>query len=235
MQMLRQLERFPWFEGLSPDQVNVIGEIVSARHYNAGETIFAQGEKASELYLLIEGSVSVRYKPYDGEMITLNHIHAGGVFGWSAIMGTKYTAGTICDTDSEVWAMRGSDIQALCKTHPATGEAILDRLAQAVSGRWKNSQDQVRSMLQKGVRAKGEKKMIPSEKQQQIQALLDQLSAYIEQFHGGSVEFVSFNDPILTVKLGGACLGCPLSPVTLHGWVEGTVRQFFPEVKVEAA
>jgi Fe-S cluster biogenesis protein NfuA len=40
---------------------------------------------------------------------------------------------------------------------------------------------------------------------------------------------------VLKVKLEGACLGCPLSPSTLHGWVEGTVRQFFPEIeRVEA-
>ena len=74
-----------------------------------------------------------------------------------------------------------------------------------------------------------------SPKEEQLKALLDQLSAYIEQFHGGSVDFVSFDGATLKVHLGGACLGCPLSPATLHGWVEGTVRQFFPEItRVEA-
>jgi Fe-S cluster biogenesis protein NfuA len=29
----------------------------------------------------------------------------------------------------------------------------------------------------------------------------------------------------------GACEGCRLAPVTLHGWVEGTVKQFFPTVQ----
>lgn len=77
---------------------------------------------------------------------------------------------------------------------------------------------------------------VTSPKQEQLKVLLDQLSAYIEQFHGGSVEFVSFDGEVLKVHLGGACLGCPLSPSTLHGWVEGTVRQFFPEIThVEAA
>jgi Fe-S cluster biogenesis protein NfuA len=66
--------------------------------------------------------------------------------------------------------------------------------------------------------------------EQRLRALLDQLSAYIEHFHGGSVELVSFDGHVLVVKLGGACLGCPLSVNTLHGWVEGTVRQFFPEI-----
>jgi len=64
----------------------------------------------------------------------------------------------------------------------------------------------------------------------QLRGLIEQLSAYIETYHGGEVEFVDFDGKILTVKLGGACLGCPLSPVTVKGWVEGTVKQFFPEV-----
>jgi Fe-S cluster biogenesis protein NfuA len=71
--------------------------------------------------------------------------------------------------------------------------------------------------------------------EEQVKVLIQRLSAYIEQFHGGSVEFISFDGKILKVRLGGACLGCPLSPNTLHGWVEGTVKQFFPQIeKVES-
>ena len=66
----------------------------------------------------------------------------------------------------------------------------------------------------------------------QLRGLLDKLSAYVEQFHGGTVEFVSFDGKILKVHLGGACLNCPLLPSTLHGWVAGTVHQFFPDVAV---
>ena len=71
--------------------------------------------------------------------------------------------------------------------------------------------------------------------EERIQVLIDRLSAYIEQYHGGSVEMVEFDGEVVKVKLGGACLGCPLLPSTLHGWVEGTIRQFFPDVRVESA
>ena len=70
--------------------------------------------------------------------------------------------------------------------------------------------------------------------EERLHALLEQISAYIEHYHGGSVEMVSFDGKILEVRLGGACLGCPLSPNTLHGWVEGTVHQFFPEIQVKS-
>lgn len=67
--------------------------------------------------------------------------------------------------------------------------------------------------------------------EERMQALIHQLDAYIEQFHGGSVELVHFDGKVVTVRLGGACLGCPLMPSTLHGWVEGTIRQFFPDIE----
>lgn len=70
---------------------------------------------------------------------------------------------------------------------------------------------------------------------EQIKSLLERISAYVEQFHGGSVEYVSLDGNRLTVRLGGACLGCPLLPSTLQGWVAGTVHQFFPEIEVVAA
>ena len=68
--------------------------------------------------------------------------------------------------------------------------------------------------------------------QEMMLGLISQISAYIEQYHGGSVELISFDGKELQVKLGGACVGCPLSAATLRGWVEGTVHQFFPDVSV---
>lgn len=72
----------------------------------------------------------------------------------------------------------------------------------------------------------------PLDRESQVRRLLENLSAYIEQVHGGTVEFVSLEEDLLKVRLGGACLNCPLLPSTLHGWVEGTVHQFFPELKL---
>jgi Fe-S cluster biogenesis protein NfuA len=62
-------------------------------------------------------------------------------------------------------------------------------------------------------------------------ALLERLSSYIEQYHGGWVRLVDFDGKILKVQMGGACQGCHLSATTLQGWVAGTVRQFFPELE----
>ena len=41
---------------------------------------------------------------------------------------------------------------------------------------------------------------------------------------GGNIEFVSFENNILSVKLLGACHGCPLSGLTLKHSVEGLIN-----------
>jgi Fe-S cluster biogenesis protein NfuA len=64
-----------------------------------------------------------------------------------------------------------------------------------------------------------------------MKGLIEFLSAYVEQYHGGWVRLSEFDGKNLTVEMGGACAGCPLSVNTLHGWVEGTVRQFFPNLE----
>jgi len=66
--------------------------------------------------------------------------------------------------------------------------------------------------------------------EEKLIALIENISAYIEAYHGGWVEFVSLEGPTLNVRLGGACDGCALSATTLRGWVGGTVKQFFPEI-----
>ena len=70
-------------------------------------------------------------------------------------------------------------------------------------------------------------------REEQIRGLIEQISAYIEQFHHGSVELIGVEGDTITVRLGGACEDCPLSPATLQGWVAGTLRQFFPDIVVE--
>lgn len=68
-----------------------------------------------------------------------------------------------------------------------------------------------------------------------IATLIAQLNAYIEQYHGGSVELDRIEGNTVYVRLGGACEDCPLSPATMQGWVAGTLRQFFPDIQVARA
>lgn len=67
---------------------------------------------------------------------------------------------------------------------------------------------------------------------EKIKKQLEKIRPYI-QMDGGDVEFVSFDNKagILTIKLQGACVGCPMSQITLQEGISKTIKGEIPEVK----
>jgi Fe-S cluster biogenesis protein NfuA len=63
-----------------------------------------------------------------------------------------------------------------------------------------------------------------------VKAVLDQIRPAL-QADGGDVELVGVNDGIVSVRLTGACGGCPMSTMTLKMGIERLLRQKLPEVK----
>jgi len=51
------------------------------------------------------------------------------------------------------------------------------------------------------------------------------------QADGGDVELVSCVDGVVSVRLRGACAGCPMSQMTLHRGIEVMLKRVVPEVK----
>jgi Fe-S cluster biogenesis protein NfuA len=51
------------------------------------------------------------------------------------------------------------------------------------------------------------------------------------QADGGDVELIDVEDGVVTVKLTGACSGCPMSTMTLAMGIERVLKQMVPEVK----
>ena len=66
--------------------------------------------------------------------------------------------------------------------------------------------------------------------EEKIKLSLDKIRPAL-QGDGGDVEFVSYNDGIVKVRLTGACGGCPMATMTLKNVVEQMIKEDIPEVK----
>ena len=70
---------------------------------------------------------------------------------------------------------------------------------------------------------------------ERIQEALNKIRPML-QADGGDVELVDVQDGIVTVRLQGACGGCPMSQMTLKNGIERILKQEVPEVvSVESA
>jgi len=142
------LPNIPLFQNLEPAQIFLIKPLFEEFACPPAITIFNQGEPVSYLYYLIKGEVAIHYKPYDSPPITLTHLHAGDVFGWSAVLGSRtYTSSIISESRIEALRIKGTSLLELVREHPETGEIIMDRIVSVVSSRWKNAHEQIQSLL----------------------------------------------------------------------------------------
>ena len=66
---------------------------------------------------------------------------------------------------------------------------------------------------------------------QEIKKVLDSKIRPAVSKDGGDIEFVSFNDGTVKVKLKGSCSGCPSSIMTLKQGVQNLLRHYVKEVK----
>lgn len=66
---------------------------------------------------------------------------------------------------------------------------------------------------------------------EKVKDALDQVRPALQR-DGGDVELIEVaDDGIVTVKLQGACAGCPMSQMTLKMGIEQHLKKMIPEIK----
>ncbi len=65
----------------------------------------------------------------------------------------------------------------------------------------------------------------------QIKRLLETEIKPVVALDGGDIAFVSYENQVLSLKMMGACSGCPSSQATLKDGIEVRLKQALPEIK----
>ncbi|HQP07622.1 MAG TPA: cyclic nucleotide-binding domain-containing protein [Anaerolineaceae bacterium] len=129
------------FPGLEPAQLTSLSGMLFEKQVQKDEVLFKQGDPASIVYMVQKGQILIRYKPYDGDELTVGTIGPDGILGWSAALGhPRYTSRAVAVEDSTLLAIYGTRLRCLCLKQPETGAMILDRLASGIAGRLQSTE-----------------------------------------------------------------------------------------------
>ncbi len=152
--LVADLSQVSLFAGFSPEQLALIQPLLEICDFSKDTVVFEQGDAAHYLYVVLKGEVLVRYRAYDGPMITVARSGSGGVFGWSSVLGRPtYSSGAVTLEDCVILRISGKGMQRFCETHPDTGVILLERLANVVADHLRNTHSQILGILTQGVEA----------------------------------------------------------------------------------
>lgn len=146
--LCQALSDLRFFAGLPDEAIRSLAAISQVKSFPAGATLFAEGSKADELFVVQDGRVELSMTvPARGRMPILT-LEAGDLIGWSGVAGnTAMTASATASSATSTIAIAASQLLELCERDHEFGYQIMRRVLTSVSRRLVATRLQVLDMF----------------------------------------------------------------------------------------
>lgn len=145
---LNFLEQVDVFRRLTDNQLSMIRKFAEVVDFKRGDRIFAQGDAATRVWIVMEGDVELRTEPSGPEASLqfspcfLSETHA---FGWTCFVEPyQYRLSGYCASRwCKVIRLNREDLLAVFDQDPVIGFKVMDFLFEAVGKQFEQLQDQM--------------------------------------------------------------------------------------------
>jgi CRP/FNR family cyclic AMP-dependent transcriptional regulator len=135
IEILKTLKSIPWFLELSQRQLETLAGISSLVEFNAGQTIFGEGDQLEHMYIILEGEVGVDMSVPSRGQVRIYVAEPLDIIGWSKMTPVvrQRTASVIALKTTHLLLIQGDELLALCDQDRQVGYIIFKRLANVVA------------------------------------------------------------------------------------------------------
>lgn len=141
MTIKQDLRECDVFSSLDDTTLEKIASLAVEKQYEAGTTIFNEGDNADELLVLQEGEAVLQITVRDAvkqvnKRITVDITNRNSIVGWSAIVEPYlYTLTAVCLQKTKVLSIDGVKLRGLIQDNKLVGYEILKELVKVVASR----------------------------------------------------------------------------------------------------
>ncbi len=123
-----------FFSGMDHAFIKDIMEKAEKRSFEAGETIFSEGDQTRHFYILIKGHVKLSIGRDGHTVFVINR--AGECFGWSSLVNrARYSASAVCAAPTTLMRLEKTHVGTILENRPSEGLIFMQRLAEMISDR----------------------------------------------------------------------------------------------------
>jgi CRP/FNR family cyclic AMP-dependent transcriptional regulator len=126
----------PFFRGLGAEHIKSLAGCARDIRFEAGETIFREGEEANHFYVIRQGRVALNIQGAHRGPITIQTVEDGEVLGWSWLIPPykwRFTARVVVTTQAIV--LDGRCLRGECEQDYHLGYEVYKRFAHLFSER----------------------------------------------------------------------------------------------------
>ncbi len=162
MVSIKDLKETDLFKGVDTKQIQRFEKHFTESAFETGELVFAQGRPAENLYILLEGEVTLGIRT-EGEVdLTASSVRRKGeTFGLSSLIKPyRNNVSAICTKKTRVLSVHGEVLRKLMKQNRKAGMEIMERVAETYYSRLNNSRAMITNLFKMFKFQTGKSKLI---------------------------------------------------------------------------
>jgi CRP/FNR family transcriptional regulator len=142
------LKKIRFFDNYTDKQLNTIAKMSSVREFKVKEILFEQYDELSEVFVLLEGSVSLGISLAQEKRIHLGTIEEGQLFSWSAVFAPYIsTAWVMAITPAKVISIDAKKLSMEIEKDCDFGFKTMSKIAQTISHRLSDTRFQLMNQM----------------------------------------------------------------------------------------
>jgi SulP family sulfate permease len=143
-----ELTEIELFRGIEPPQdLAAIQNRAVRLTVPAGGTVFQNGDRGDELFLIRRGEVRIELPVGEGRHRTLAYFGRGNFFGEMGFLDQRArSASAVATAQTELFVLRRSHFDDLCQERPLLNETVLGRMAAVLAVRLRRTNVELRSL-----------------------------------------------------------------------------------------
>jgi len=135
-EMQEVLRRLRILEGLDEEHLSQLADVAEQVQFEEGEVIFREGDPATDVYLIVDGSVSLEVCAASIGCRRILTVTAGELLGWSPVLEqTRLSATARALEPTRAVRLNGKQVLAQCEHNPRFGFEFMRRAALALANR----------------------------------------------------------------------------------------------------
>ena len=136
-----------FFGGLTPEVVDRVAAMLKERRVDAGQTLFAEGECGTSMYLVREGELIVRRHREHGGDARLLMMRAGDHFGVTALIEMEPRPfSAVAERDSLLYELSNADLYNLYKLDQKAYLLLLQNIARELCRRLRKAAGRIAAL-----------------------------------------------------------------------------------------
>jgi len=149
-------ERSSLFDQMDDDEIKLIMRKFKKVSFQSGEYIFKENDSGDMLYIVEEGSVSLKKLIINDYEKTLFVAYIGFIFGeFSFIDGKERSASAVSEGNSVILGLARSDFDDFIKENALIGTKLYSNLLNTITDRLRQTNELYRDAIRWGIEATG--------------------------------------------------------------------------------